>query len=53
MLPSQGTLTLNSETGAFTYNPKKNVTGFDILGFRVTDGVAQSTVGWVVVGIDK
>ena len=53
MPPIQGTLTLNPQTGAFTYKPNKNVTGLDVFGFQVTDGAAQSSIAWVVLAINK
>jgi len=51
--PSQGTVTLNPQIGAFTYKPNKNVTGLDVFSFQVTDGAAQSSGAWVVIAINK
>ncbi|MBU3711567.1 MAG: tandem-95 repeat protein [Limnohabitans sp.] len=40
--PSHGSLTLNTETGAFSYTPELNFWGADHFTFRVSDGAARS-----------
>jgi len=49
--PSHGSLTLNTETGAFSYTPSANYNGSDRFAFKVNDGIADSDVVWVVFAV--
>jgi VCBS repeat-containing protein len=47
----KGSITLNSQTGAYTYQPNANVYGTDTFSFKVNDGSIDSAVSTVVVSI--
>lgn len=40
--PTHGTLTLNSTTGAFTYQPNTGYAGSDSFTYKISDGIGQS-----------
>ena len=50
-MPEKGSLTRNTD-GSFTYTPRRNVTGTDIIGFQVTDGLI-STQAVITLQIGK
>ena len=53
LMPSNGTLTLDASTGTFVYKPNKNFFGADVLAFRARDASTESSVGWVVISVEK
>jgi hypothetical protein len=46
--PTNGTLTVDANTGAFTYTPNSGFVGNDTFNFAVSDGTLTSTVDGVV-----
>ena len=49
--PSQGTLSLNAETGAYTYTPGANYNGTDSFAVRVADGNGGFATQTINVGV--
>jgi hypothetical protein len=49
--PSNGTVTINATTGAYTYTPNANYSGADSFSFKVNDGTADSAVATVSLTI--
>ncbi len=49
--PTNGTLTINATTGAYTYTPNANFNGSDIFLFKVHDGIATSAVAIVLINV--
>lgn len=49
--PTNGTVTINATTGAFTYTPAANFQGTDTFTFTVNDGTLTSTPGTVSVTV--
>ncbi|MFS0774849.1 Ig-like domain-containing protein [Neobacillus sp. 3P2-tot-E-2] len=47
----KGSITLNSQTGSYTYQPNANVYGTDTFSFKVNDGSVDSEVVTVAVSI--
>ena len=51
MTPKKGTLSLNGQTGAFTYTPDSNFRGSDSFTFRARDSVTTSNTGTVNITV--
>ena len=49
--PTNGTVTINATTGAFTYTPSANFNGNDSFTFKVNDGTVDSETASVVIMI--
>ncbi|MGE5701502.1 MAG: tandem-95 repeat protein, partial [Clostridia bacterium] len=49
--PSKGTLTLDPNTGEFTYKPNRNERGKDTFTYKVNDGALDSTAATVTISI--
>lgn len=49
--PTNGTLTMDLDTGAFTYTPDNGYTGPDSFTYRATDGTAQSDLITVLLTV--
>ena len=49
--PSNGTVTINSTTGAYTYTPIANFNGTDSFTFKVNDGTVDSAVATVSITV--
>jgi VCBS repeat-containing protein len=49
--PTNGTVTINGSTGAYTYTPKANYNGSDSFTFKVNDGTVDSTVATVSITV--
>jgi hypothetical protein len=50
--PTNGTVTINATTGAYTYTPNANYNGSDSFTFKVNDGTADSAVATVSITVD-
>ena len=49
--PTQGTLSLDASTGAYTYTPGANFNGDDAFTFRANDGQVDSNTGTVSITV--
>ncbi len=49
--PSNGTVTIDSATGVYTYTPNANYNGSDSFTFKVNDGTADSAVATVSITV--
>ncbi len=47
--PTQGTVNLNSSTGAWAYNAKSNAAGTDAFSVKVTDGRSEVVISYSLV----
>lgn len=52
MGPSFGTLTLDSDTGAYTYTPDLNYSGDDLFQIGITDATGNVGLSYVYVDVD-
>ena len=50
--PTNGTLTLNTNNGSFTYAPNTNFFGTDTFAYKVSDGTTNSGVAAVTITIN-
>jgi len=50
--PSDGTLTLNTTTGGFTYTPNEFFSGTDAFTYKANDGTADSNVATVTITVN-
>ncbi len=50
--PTHGTLTLNSDTGDFTYTPAANYNGTDVFTFKANDGTTDSKSATVLLTVN-
>ena len=51
--PSKGTVGINPSTGAFTYIPSANASGWDNFTFKANDGIVDSNVATVTFKLAK
>ena len=49
--PTLGSLDINSNTGAFTYQPDANISGADSFTYRTNDGVLNSSIATISITI--
>jgi VCBS repeat-containing protein len=49
--PTNGTVTINPSTGAYTYTPKANYNGSDSFTFKVNDGTVDSETSTVSITV--
>ncbi|MEO5367843.1 MAG: DUF1566 domain-containing protein [Magnetococcus sp. WYHC-3] len=49
--PSQGTVTLNSTSGSYSYSARSNATGADSFTFKAHDGITDSNTATITVTI--
>ncbi|MGA2788607.1 MAG: SdrD B-like domain-containing protein, partial [Verrucomicrobiota bacterium] len=50
--PTNGTLTLNTNNGSFTYAPNTNFFGTDTFAYKVSDGITNSSSAAVTITIN-